>query len=171
MKRDAIHTSLPYPSPWLVKVQPSLSFDAHLMVVQCFVHEALKQLSKMIVKKTKTCFHVRLHRLFIDTGYFFMHCWGWCECSFGDRLRSSVNQKKLGVELHWENPVKEGSGISGETFWACPSRRRQRERPKGHRRDCDSLKAWERLDSQKVSIEENIWVSLVRLLPLQASSG
>lgn len=110
MKRDAIHTSLPYPSPWLVKVQPSLSFDAHLMVVQCFVHEALKQLSKMIVKKTKTCFHVRLHRLFIDTGYFFMHCWGWCECSFGDRLRSSVNQKKLGVELHWENPVKVALG-------------------------------------------------------------
>ncbi|KAJ0009346.1 hypothetical protein NQD34_001048 [Periophthalmus magnuspinnatus] len=98
-----------------------------------------------------------------------------------DRVRSSVTQEELGVEpllLHVERSQLRWLGhllrmppgrLPREVFWACPTGRRPRGRPRTRWRDYVSL-AWERLgvppeELEDVSGVREVWESLLRLLP------
>ncbi|KAK3528750.1 hypothetical protein QTP70_011199 [Hemibagrus guttatus] len=89
--------------------------------------------------------------------------------SLRDRVRSSVTREELGVEpllLHIERGQLRWLGhlfrmppgrLPGELFWACPTGKRPRGRPR----------TWERLgippeELEEVSGERKVWVSLLR---------
>ncbi|KAK3512205.1 hypothetical protein QTP70_000467 [Hemibagrus guttatus] len=102
--------------------------------------------------------------------------------SLRDRVRSSVTREELGVEpllLHIERGQLRWLGhlfrmppgrLPGEVFWACPTRKRPRGRPRTHWRDYVFRLAWERLgvppeELEEVAREREVWASLLRLLP------
>uniref|UniRef100_A0A3B4BI15 Ethanolamine kinase n=1 Tax=Periophthalmus magnuspinnatus TaxID=409849 RepID=A0A3B4BI15_9GOBI len=99
-----------------------------------------------------------------------------------DRVRSSVTREELGVEpllLHVERNQLRWLGhllrmppgrLPREVFWACPTGRRPRGRPRTRWRDYVSRLAWERLgipleELEDVSGVREVWESLLRLLP------
>ena len=62
--------------------------------------------------------------------------------------------------------------LPGEVFWARPTGRRPRGRPRTRWRDFVSRLAWERLRVRPEELEEvagdrDVWVSLLKLLPLR----
>ncbi|KAK3539665.1 hypothetical protein QTP70_011111 [Hemibagrus guttatus] len=109
-------------------------------------------------------------------------------CSLRDKVRSPVTREGLGVEpllLHIERGQLRWLGhlfwmhlgrLPGEVFWACPTRKRPRRRPRTHWRDYVSRLAWERLgvppeELAEVSGEREVWASLLRLLPPRPGFG
>ncbi|KAK3564029.1 hypothetical protein QTP86_006952 [Hemibagrus guttatus] len=86
--------------------------------------------------------------------------------SLRDRVRSSVIQEELGVEpllLHIERGQLRWLGhlfrlplgrLPGEVFWACPTGKRPRGRPRTRWRDYVSQLAWERLGVPPEELEE-----------------
>ncbi|KAK3557454.1 hypothetical protein QTP70_027739, partial [Hemibagrus guttatus] len=86
--------------------------------------------------------------------------------SLRDRVRSSVIQEELGVELlllHIERGQLRWLGhlfrmppgrLPGEVFRACPTGKRPRGRPRTHWRDYVSRLAWERLGVPPEELEE-----------------
>ncbi|KAK3518448.1 hypothetical protein QTP70_000651 [Hemibagrus guttatus] len=108
--------------------------------------------------------------------------------SLRDRVRSSVTREELGVELlllHIERGQLRLLGhlfrmppghLPGEVFGACPMGKRPRGRPRTRWRDYVSQLTWERLrippeGREEVSVEREVWASLLRLLPPQPGSG
>ena len=102
--------------------------------------------------------------------------------SLRDRVRSSVIRERLKVEplllriersqLRWfGHLVRMPPGrLPGEVFWACPTGRRPRGRPRTRWRDYISRLAWERLGvlpEELVEVAEGreVWASLLKLLP------
>ncbi|KAK3565371.1 hypothetical protein QTP86_007107 [Hemibagrus guttatus] len=87
-------------------------------------------------------------------------------CSLRDRERSSVTREELGVEpllLHIERGQLRWLGhlfrmppgrLPGEVFWACPTGKRPRGRPRTRWRDYVSRLAWERLGVPPEELEE-----------------
>ncbi|KAK3555164.1 hypothetical protein QTP86_010048 [Hemibagrus guttatus] len=87
-------------------------------------------------------------------------------CSLRDRVRSSVTREELGVEpllLHIERGQLRWLGhlfrmplgrFPGEVFWACPTGKRPRGRPRTRWRDYVSRLAWERLGVPPEELEE-----------------
>ena len=60
--------------------------------------------------------------------------------------------------------------VPREVFWACPSRRRPRGRPRTHWRDYIPRLAWEHLGVSleglvDVAGKKSVWISLLKLLP------
>ncbi|KAK3505719.1 hypothetical protein QTP70_020512 [Hemibagrus guttatus] len=107
--------------------------------------------------------------------------------SLRDRVRSSATQKELGVEpllLHIERGQLRWLGhlfrmppgrLPGEVFQACPTGKRPRGRPRTRWRDYISRLAWEHLgvppeELEEVSVEREVWASLLRLLPPRPGS-
>ncbi|KAK3566414.1 hypothetical protein QTP86_032266 [Hemibagrus guttatus] len=107
--------------------------------------------------------------------------------SLRDRVRSSVTRVELGVEpllLHiergqlrrlWHLFRMPPGCLPGEVFWACPTGKRPRGRPRTRWRDYVSRLAWERLgvppeELEEVSGEREVWASLLRLLPPRPGS-
>ncbi|KAK3529325.1 hypothetical protein QTP70_029151 [Hemibagrus guttatus] len=86
--------------------------------------------------------------------------------SLRDRVRSSVTREELGVEpllLHIERGQLRWLGhlfqmppgrLPGEVFWACPTGKRPRGRPRTRWRDYVSRLAWERLGVPPEELEE-----------------
>ncbi|KAK3507209.1 hypothetical protein QTP70_010211 [Hemibagrus guttatus] len=86
--------------------------------------------------------------------------------SLRDRVRSSVTRQGLGVEpllLHIERGQLRWLGhlfqmppgrLPGEVFWACPTGKRPRGRPRTRWRDYVSRLAWERLGVPPEELEE-----------------
>uniref|UniRef100_A0A669C5T3 Reverse transcriptase domain-containing protein n=1 Tax=Oreochromis niloticus TaxID=8128 RepID=A0A669C5T3_ORENI len=108
--------------------------------------------------------------------------------SLGDRVRSSAIREGLRVEplllhikrsqLRWfEHLTRMPPGrLLGEVFWACPTERRARSRPRTRWRDYISRLAWERLGVppdklEEVAGEREVWASLLRLLPPRPGLG
>ncbi len=102
-------------------------------------------------------------------------------CSHRDRVRSSVTQEDLGVELlllHIERSQLRWLGhlywippgcLPREIFQACPTGRRPRGRPRTCWSDYVTWLAWEHLrvlleELEEVPRERQVWVSLLRLL-------
>ncbi|KAJ0002535.1 hypothetical protein NQD34_007684 [Periophthalmus magnuspinnatus] len=105
-----------------------------------------------------------------------------------DRVRSSVTREELGVEpllLHVERNQLRWLGhllrmppgrLPRQVFWACPTGRRPRGRPRTRWRDYVSRLAWERLgvppeELEDVSGVREVWESLLRLLPPRPGPG
>ncbi len=99
--------------------------------------------------------------------------------SLRERVRSSVTREKLRVEpllLHIERGQLRWLGhlfrmppgrLPGKLFWARPTGRRPRGRPRTRWRDYVSRLAWERLgvtpeELEEVSREREVWASLLR---------
>ncbi|KAK3507223.1 hypothetical protein QTP70_011005 [Hemibagrus guttatus] len=86
--------------------------------------------------------------------------------SLRDRVRSSVTREELGVEpllLHIERRQLGWLGylfrmppgrLPGEVFWACPTGKRPRGRPRTRWRDYVSRLSWERLGVPLEELEE-----------------
>ncbi|KAK3551056.1 hypothetical protein QTP70_011498 [Hemibagrus guttatus] len=108
--------------------------------------------------------------------------------SLRDRVRSSVTREELGIELlllHIERGQLRWLGhlfrmpprrLPGEVFWACPTGKRPRGRPRTRWRNYVFRLAWECLgvppeELEEVAREREVWASLLRLLPPQPSSG
>ncbi|KAK3524458.1 hypothetical protein QTP70_029309 [Hemibagrus guttatus] len=108
--------------------------------------------------------------------------------SLRDRVRSSVTREELEVEpllLHIERGQLRWLGhlfrmppgrLPGEVFWACPTGKRPRGRPRTRWRDYVFRLAWERLgvppeELEEVSGDREVWASLLRLLPPRPGSG
>ncbi|XP_055016887.1 AP-5 complex subunit sigma-1 isoform X2 [Boleophthalmus pectinirostris] len=108
--------------------------------------------------------------------------------SLRDRVRSSVTREELGVEpllLHVERSQLRWLGhlfrmppgrLPQEVFWACPTGRRPRGRPRTRWRDYVSRLAWERLgipleELEDVCVEREVWEALLRLLPPRTDLG
>ena len=108
--------------------------------------------------------------------------------SLRDRVRSSVIRERLKVEplllriersqLRWfGHLVRMPPGrLPGEVFWACPTGRRPRGRPRTRWRDYISRLAWERLGvlpEELVEVAEGreVWASLLKLLPPRPDHG
>ena len=104
--------------------------------------------------------------------------------SLRDRVRSSIIWEGLGVEplllriersqMRWlGHLVRMPPGrLPGEVFRARPTGRRPRGRPRTRWRDYVSRLAWERLgvppeELEKVAGDRDVWVSLLKLLPLR----
>jgi len=102
--------------------------------------------------------------------------------SLRDRVRSSVIREGLRVEplllrvergqLRWlGHLIRMPPGrLPGEVFWARPTGKRPRGRPRTRWRDYVSRLAWERLgvpqeELVEVAGEREVWASLLRLLP------
>ncbi len=109
-------------------------------------------------------------------------------CSLRDRVRSSVTREELRVEpllLHIERVQLKWLGhlfrmppgcLTGKVFWARPTGRRPRGRPRTRWRDYVYRLAWERLgvppeELEEVSREREVWASLLRLLPPRPGPG
>ncbi len=109
-------------------------------------------------------------------------------CSLRDRVRSSVTREELRVEpllldiersqLRWLGQLfrMPPGCLPGEVFWARPTGKRPRARPKTCWRDYVSQLAWERLGippevQDEVSREREVWASLLRLLPPRPGPG
>ncbi|KAK3551381.1 hypothetical protein QTP70_016644 [Hemibagrus guttatus] len=108
--------------------------------------------------------------------------------SLRDRVRSSVTREELGVEplllriergqLRWLGHLfrMPPGRLPGEVFWACPTGKRPRGRPRTRWRDYVFRLAWERLgvppeELEEVAREKEVWASLLRLLPPRPGSG
>ena len=108
--------------------------------------------------------------------------------SLRDRVRSSVIREELGVDplllrversqMRWlGHLVRMPPGrLPGEVFWARPTGRRPRGRPRTRWRDYVSRLAWERLgipqeELDEVAGEREVWASLLRLLPPRPDPG
>ncbi|KAK3540649.1 hypothetical protein QTP70_034466 [Hemibagrus guttatus] len=109
-------------------------------------------------------------------------------CSLRDRERSSVTREELGVEpllLHIERGQLRWLGhlfrmppgrLPGEVFWACPTGKRPRGRPRTRWRDYVSRLAWERLGVPPEELEEvlhecNLTEESCRVLPSVLNSN
>ncbi|KAK3510350.1 hypothetical protein QTP70_004939 [Hemibagrus guttatus] len=108
--------------------------------------------------------------------------------SLRNRVRSSVTQEELGVELLLLH-IKRGQlrwlrhlfrmplgCLPGEVFQASPTVKRPQGRFRTCWRDYISRLTWERLgippeDLEEVSREREVWASLLRLLPPRPGSG
>ncbi|TKS64956.1 LINE-1 reverse transcriptase -like protein [Collichthys lucidus] len=107
--------------------------------------------------------------------------------SLRDRVRSSAIREELRVQplhlriersqLRWlGHLVRMPPGrLPGETFWARPSGRRPRGRPRTRWRDYVSRLAWERLgvplgELDEVAGEREVWATLLKLLPPRPDS-
>ena len=104
-------------------------------------------------------------------------------CSLRDRVKSSVTQEELQVEpllLHIERSQLRWLGLfrmppgrlPREVFLACPARRRSWGRPRTRWGGYVTQLAWERLgilpeELEEVSGKREVWVSLLRQLPLR----
>jgi len=101
--------------------------------------------------------------------------------SLRDRVRSSVIREGLGVErllLHIERSQMRWLGhllrmppgrLPGEVFWARPTGRRPRRRPRALWRDCLSaglgMPRGPPEELKEAAGDRDVWVSLLKLLP------